>query len=42
MRFVIVDAASPARARLPGCAVLLTRPGLAVYQVPGSLGGGRG
>jgi hypothetical protein len=42
VRFVIVDAASPARARLPGCTVLLTRPGLAVYQVPGPLGGGRG
>jgi hypothetical protein len=42
VRFVIVDAGRPARARLPGCGVLLTRPGLTVYQVPGPLGGGRG
>jgi hypothetical protein len=41
VRFVIVDAAGPARARLPGCTVLLSRPGLVVYQVPSSAGNGR-
>jgi hypothetical protein len=41
VRFVIVDAAGPARARLPGCTVLLSRPGLVVYQVPSPAGSGR-
>jgi hypothetical protein len=36
-----VDAAGPAWARLPGCTVLLRRPGLVVYQVPSPAGSGR-
>ena len=34
VRFVIVDAGGSVASRLPGCVVLFTRPGLAVYQVP--------
>jgi hypothetical protein len=34
VRFVIVDAGGSVARRLPGCVVLFTRPGLAVYQVP--------
>jgi hypothetical protein len=34
VRFVIVDAGGSVAGRLPGCVVLFTRPGLAVYQVP--------
>jgi hypothetical protein len=35
VRFVVVDSGGSVAARLPGCAVLIARPGLAVYQVPG-------
>jgi hypothetical protein len=34
VRFVIVDGGGSVAARLPGCTVLIARPGLAVYQVP--------
>jgi hypothetical protein len=34
VRFVIVDAGGGVASRLPGCVVLFTGPGLAVYQVP--------
>jgi hypothetical protein len=34
VRLVIVDAGGGVASRLPGCAVLFTRPGLVVYQVP--------
>jgi hypothetical protein len=34
VRFVIVDAGGSVASRLPGCAMLFARPGLAVYQVP--------
>ena len=34
VRFVIVDAGGSVASRLPGCVVLFTAPGLAVYQVP--------
>jgi hypothetical protein len=34
VRFVVVDSGGSVAARLPGCAVLIARPGLTVYQVP--------
>jgi hypothetical protein len=34
VRFVIVDAGPPVRGRLPGCAPLVTEPGLDVCQLP--------
>lgn len=38
VRFVIVDSGSGMAGRLPGCAVLIARPGLVVYQVPNGPG----
>jgi hypothetical protein len=35
VRFVIVDSGASVAGRLPGCAVIIERPGLVVYQVPG-------
>jgi hypothetical protein len=35
VRFVIVDSGGSVAGRLPGCAVIIVRPGLVVYQVPG-------
>ena len=35
VRFVIVDSGGSVANRLPGCAVIIARPGLVVYQVPG-------
>jgi hypothetical protein len=34
VRFVIVDSGGSVADRLPGCAVIIARPGLVVYQVP--------
>jgi hypothetical protein len=34
VRFVIVDSGPSIARRLPGCAVVVSRPGLVVYQVP--------
>jgi hypothetical protein len=34
VRFVIVDGGGSLAARLPGCAVIIARPGLVVYRVP--------
>ena len=36
VRFVIVDSGGGMAVRLPGCTVIAARPGLVVYQVPGS------
>jgi hypothetical protein len=36
VRFVIVDNGGSFAGRLPGCAVVIARPGLVVYQVPGA------
>jgi hypothetical protein len=36
VRFVVVDGGGSLAARLPGCTVIIARPGLVVYQVPGS------
>jgi hypothetical protein len=38
VRFVIVDSGGGMAVRLPGCTVIAARPGLVVYQVPGSPG----
>jgi hypothetical protein len=35
VRFVIVDGGGSAAGRLPGCTVIVARPGLVVYRVPG-------
>jgi len=35
VRFVIVDSGGSVASRLPGCTVIIARPGLAVYRVPG-------
>ena len=35
VRFVIVDSGGSAAGRLPGCTVIIERPGLVVYRVPG-------
>jgi hypothetical protein len=32
---VIVDSGASVADRLPGCAVIIARPGLVVYRVPG-------
>jgi hypothetical protein len=38
VRFVIVDGGGSAAGRLPGCTVIIARPGLVVYRVPGPAG----
>jgi hypothetical protein len=35
VRFVIVDGGGSAAGRLPGCTIIIARPGLVVYRVPG-------
>jgi hypothetical protein len=40
VRFVIVDSGGGAAGRLPGCAVVIARPGLVVYRVPNGPGTG--
>ena len=35
VRFVIVDGGGSAAGRLPGCTVIIARPGLVVFRVPG-------
>jgi hypothetical protein len=42
VRFVIVDGGGSAADRLPGCTVIIARPGLVVYRVPGPAKGYRG
>ncbi len=38
VRFVIVDSGGSVARRLPGCAVIIARPGLVVYEVPNGPG----